>query len=86
MYSLLSVSPGDGVQIGAEAVVKVSVGLPNLLQHLDIQGELKMQNIACDLMSCDSLHEEATQKEDMLSVLTNEFAILEQKLPLLLSV
>ena len=36
------------MQIGAEAVVKVSVGLPNLLQHLDIQGELKMQNIACD--------------------------------------
>ena len=39
----VSHSPGDGVQIGAEAVVKVCVGLPYLLQHLDVQGELKNQ-------------------------------------------
>ena len=31
------------MQIGAEAVVKVCVGLPYLLQHLDVQGELKNQ-------------------------------------------
>ena len=40
----VSHSPGDGVQIGAEAVVKVCVGLPYLLQHLDVQGELKNQS------------------------------------------
>ena len=39
-------SPGDGVQIGAEAVVKVCVGLPYLLQHLDVQGELKKSGMA----------------------------------------
>ena len=37
----VTLSPCDGVQIGAEAVVKVGVGLPNLLKHLDIQRELK---------------------------------------------
>ena len=57
------------MQIGAEAVVKVSVGLPNLLQHLDIQGELKMQNIACDLMSCDSLRRQLIRRTCLVCLL-----------------
>lgn len=34
-------APSDGVQVGAEAIVKVGVWLPNLLQHPDVQGELQ---------------------------------------------
>lgn len=34
------VGPGDGVQVGAEAVEEVGVRFPDLLQHLDVETEL----------------------------------------------
>ena len=34
------VGPGDGVEVGAEPVVEVSVRLPDLLQHLDVQAQV----------------------------------------------
>ena len=37
---LLAVSPCDCMQIGVEAVVKVGVRLPDLLQHLHVEAQL----------------------------------------------
>ncbi len=39
-YAQQLVWSGDGVQVGAESVVEVSVRLPDLLQHLDVQAQM----------------------------------------------
>ena len=36
-------SPSNGMEIGVQAIVKVSVRFPNLFQHLHIQAQLKQQ-------------------------------------------
>ena len=48
-------APSDGVQVGAEAIVKVGVWLPNLLQHPDIQRELQGHRHGVDVSNCHIL-------------------------------